>query len=141
MATKRSTVEMETPELFRGTGYSGSTVPMHVPAKGEAPRGPSPMEVVVLAVGGCTMSDVVDILRKQREKVDAFRIEIESERAKGPPAVLTRVHLKYVFRGDIGPKHVEQAIELSQGKYCSVSIMLERAGVDITTSYAIERPR
>lgn len=138
MATKRSTVAMETPRSFRGTGYSGSVVPMHIPAKDEAPQGPSPMELVVLGIGGCTMSDVADILEKQRQSVASFRIEIESERAKGPPAVLTQVRLRYVFRGDLDPKRVERAIALSQEKYCSVSIMLKRAGVDIATSYTIE---
>ena len=113
---------------------------MRVPREGETPAGPSPMELVVLGCGGCTMSDVVDILGKQRENVEAFHIEIESERAKGPPAVLTRIHLKYVFRGDIEETHVERAIALSQEKYCSVSIMLKRAGVALTTSYEIERP-
>lgn len=139
MAVKHSTVEMVTPGLFRATGYTGAVVPIHLPVEGEARVGPGPMEMVVLGVGGCTMSDVVDILKKQREEVKAFRIEIESERAKGPPAVLTRVHLKYVFRGDIQEAHVKRAIALSQEKYCSVSIMLKRAGVDLTTSYAIEK--
>jgi len=139
MAAKKSTIEMVAPGLFRATGYTGAVVAIQVPAEGEARVGPGPMELVVLGAGGCTMSDVVDILTKQREKVEAFRIEIESERAKGPPAVLTRVRLKYVFRGDIQEAHVKRAIALSQEKYCSVSIMLKRAGVDVTTSYAIEK--
>ncbi len=140
MAANRSTVVMETPEMFRATGYTGAVVPMHVPREGEAHRAPSPMELVVLAAGGCTMADVVDILRKQREEIEAFRIDIESERAKGPPAVLTKLRLRYVFRGAIQEAHVKRAIALSQEKYCSVSIMLQRAGVEVTTSYAIEPP-
>jgi len=138
--TKHSTVVMETPELFKATGYTGAVVPIHLPKEGEVRLGPGPMEMVVLAAGGCTMSDVVDILEKQREDVEAFRIEIESERAKGPPAVLTKVRLRYVFRGQIKEAHVKRAIALSQEKYCSVSIMLKRAGVAVTTSYAIEPP-
>ena len=141
MAVRKSTIEMVTPGLFRATGYSGAVVPIHLPAEGEARVGPGPMEMVVLGAGGCTMSDVLDILRKQREDVRAFRLEIESERAKGPPAVLTRVRLRYVIQGDIQEKHVKRAIALSQEKYCSVSIMLKRAGVNVTTSYEIERPR
>ena len=140
MAVKKSTVVMETPELFKATGYTGAVVPIHLPKEGDVRLGPGPMEMVVLAAGGCTMSDVVDILKKQREDIEAFRIEIESERAKGPPAVLTKVHLRYVFRGAIKETHVKRAIALSQEKYCSVSIMLKRAGVDVTTSYAIEPP-
>lgn len=138
MAVRKSTVEMVTPETFRATGYSGSVVSMHVPAKGGTPQAPSPMELVVLGVAGCTMVDVVDILGKQRDKVEAFRIEVESERAKQPPAVLTRVHLKYVIRGDVKESHLKRAIQLSQEKYCSVSIMLKRGGVAVTTSHEIE---
>ena len=140
MAVKKSTVVMETPELFRATGYTGAVVPIHLPKEGDVRLGPGPMEMVVLAAGGCTMSDVIDVLKKQREDLEAFRIEIESERTKGPPAVLTKVHLRYVFRGSIKEAHVKRAIALSQEKYCSVSIMLKRAGVDVTTSYAIEPP-
>jgi len=69
MAVKKSTVVMATPELFKATGYTGAVVPIHLPKEGDVRLGPGPMEMVVLAAGGCTMSDVVDILKKQREDI------------------------------------------------------------------------
>jgi len=138
MATKKSVVEMVTPTKFRGTGYSGATILFHNPGEGEPREGPSPFESIVLAAGGCTAFDVVDILRKKREPVESFRIELESQRAQGPPAVLEKLHITYVLRGPKKEANVARAIEVSQEKYCSVNIMLKRAGVEVTTSYRIE---
>jgi putative redox protein len=138
MEPRKSVVEMVTPTKFLATGYSGAKVVFHNPAEGEVREGPSPFEAVVLAAGGCTAFDVVDILRKKREPVESFRIEIESQRAKGPPAVLEKLHLTYVLKGPRKEANVARAIELSQEKYCSVSIMLKRAGVEVTTSFRVE---
>jgi len=138
MAPQKSVVEMVTPSKFLATGYSGAKVLFHVPEKGEVREGPSPFETVVLAAGGCTAVDVVEILRKKREPVESFRIEIESQRAKGPPAVLEKLHLTYVLRGPKKEENVRRAIELSQEKYCSVNIMLKRAGAEVTTDYRLE---
>ena len=139
MVTKKSVVEMISPTKFLATGYSGAKVLFHNPAEGEAREGPSPFESVVLAAGGCTAFDVVEILRKKREPVESFRIELESERAQGPPAVLEKLHITYVLKGPKKEANVARAIELSQEKYCSVNIMLKRAGVDVTVSYRLER--
>ena len=138
MAMRKSVVEMVTPTKFLATGYSGAKVLFHAPAEGETREGPSPFETVVLAAGGCTAVDVVEILQKQREPMESFRVEVESQRAKGPPAVLEKLHLTYVLRGPKKEANVQRAIELSQEKYCSVNIMLKRAGVEVTTSYRIE---
>lgn len=138
MATRKSVVEMITPTKFLATGYSGAKLLFHNPAEGEAREGPSPFESVVLAAGGCTAFDVVEILRKKREPVESFRIELESSRAKGPPAVLETLHLTYVLKGPTKAANVARAIELSLEKYCSVNIMLKRAGVQVTTSFRIE---
>ena len=138
MATRKSVVEMVTPTKFLATGYTGAKVMFHVPKEGETREGPSPFEAVVLAAGGCTAVDVVDILQKEREPLESFRIELESERARGPPAVLEKLHLTYILRGPKKEANVQRAIELSQEKYCSVNIMLKRAGVEVTTSYRLE---
>ncbi len=138
MAARKSVVEMVSPTKFQATGYSGGKVLFHVPGEGEVREGPSPFETVVLAAGGCTMVDVVDILQKEREPVESFRVELESRRAKGPPAVLEKLHLTYVLKGPRKEANVKRAIELSQEKYCSVNIMLKRAGAHVTTSYRIE---
>jgi putative redox protein len=138
MDPRKSVVEMVTPTKFLATGYSGAKVVFHNPAGGEVREGPSPFEAVVLAAGGCTAFDVVDILRKKREPVESFRIELDSQRAKDPPQVLEKLHLTYVLKGPRKEANVARAIELSQTKYCSVSIMLKRAGVEVTTSFRVE---
>jgi putative redox protein len=138
MEPRKSVVEMVTPTKFLATGYSGAKVLFHNPAEGEVREGPSPFEAVVLAAGGCTAFDVVDILRKKRDPVESFRIELESVRAKGLPAVLEKLHLTYILKGPKKEANVARAIELSQEKYCSVNIMLKRAGVDVTVSYRLE---
>jgi len=139
MAAMKATIEMETPRLFRAHGYTGAVVPIHFPREGEMRVGPGPMEMVLLGVGGCTAIDVIDILAKERETVEAFRIEMETEKAPDVPAVFTRIHMKYVLRGDLKEANVKRAIDLSMEKYCSASIMLKRGGVDVTTSYVIEK--
>jgi len=97
----------------------------------------TPMELVLLALSGCTGCDVVSILTKKQVPLKDFEINIEAERAETHPKVFTKIHLEYVFYGQqINPKHVEQAITLSQEKYCSVSAML-KPSVTITTSYKI----
>src|SRR3989442_2602767 len=138
MAMRKSVVEMVTSTKFLATGYSGAKLLFHAPTEGETREGPSPFETVVLAAGGCTAVDVVEILQKQREPVEAFRVEVESQRAKGPPAVLEKLQLTYILRGPKKEANVQRAIELSMEKYCSVNIMLKRAGVEVTTSYRIE---
>ncbi len=138
MATLKATVEMLAPNKLLATGYSGAKWVLHVPREAEDREGPSPFETVVLAAGGCTSIDVINILRKEREPIESLRIELEAERAKGPPAVLKKLHMTYVLRGPKKEANVKRAIALSQAKYCAVSIMLKRAGVDVTTGYRIE---
>jgi len=140
MAALKATIEMESPRRFLAHGYSGAVVPIHFPREGEARTGPGPMELMLLGVGGCTAIDIVDILEKERETVEAFRVEMEAEKAPEPPAVFTRIHMRYVLRGNVKAANVERAIDLSMEKYCSASIMLKRGGVNVTTSYVIEKP-
>ncbi len=96
-----------------------------------------PMEMVLLALGSCSGSDVVSILEKKKVVLDGFEINIDAERADSYPMVFKKIHLEFVFYGkDINPVHVERAIALSMEKYCSVSAMLKKS-VEITSSYKI----
>jgi putative redox protein len=96
------------------------------------------MELVLLGVGGCTSFDVVSILQKSRQKVTDCVAQIDAERADETPAVFTRIHFHFVVNGvDLKEKLVKRAIELSAEKYCSASIMLGKAGVEITHSFEI----
>ena len=95
----------------------------------------SPMELVLLALCGCTASDVVSILRKKREPFTALEVRAAGERADGYPAVYTAIHLTYLVRGQVSQKAMEDAVRLSKEKYCSVSAMLEKTA---TITYTIE---
>ena len=86
----------------------------------------TPMELVLLGLCGCTASDVVGILRKKRELFTGLEVRAEAERANGYPAVYTSIHLTYLVRGQVTRKAMEDAVQLSKEKYCSVSAMLEK---------------
>jgi putative redox protein len=86
----------------------------------------SPMELVLIALCGCTGSDVVGILRKKREPFTRLEVSAEGERATGYPAVYTEIKLIYRVGGNVSHKAMEDAVRLSKEKYCSVSAMLEK---------------
>jgi len=108
---------------------------------GGSDAGLRPKELVLLALAGCTASDVISILQKKRITVDGFEIHVTAEQRDEHPQVFTKIHLQYVIRGDdIRPQDVKRAIELSETKYCAVNAML-RPAVAITRSYRIEPGR
>lgn len=139
MATKRAVVEQLRGISFAGKTESNHWVMMDGPAEfGGSDAGIRPKELVLLALAGCTGSDIVTILRKKRVKLDGFRIEMTAEQAEEHPLVYRSIHLEFVLRGDdIKAADVERAIELSETKYCAVSAML-RPAVSITHTYRIE---
>jgi putative redox protein len=95
----------------------------------------SPMELVLVALCGCTASDVVGILRKKREPFTGLEVRAHGERADGFPAVYAKIHLTYVVSGQVTKKAMEDAVRLSKEKYCSVSAMLEKTA---KITYSIE---
>ncbi len=96
-----------------------------------------PKELMLLALGGCTGSDVVAILQKKRIDVRSFEINITAEMTDDHPKVYTSMNIEYVFKGKgIKEADVERAIELSQTKYCGVTKMYEKA-MAITHSFTI----
>ena len=97
----------------------------------------TPMELLLIALGSCTAVDVITILRKKRERVTDYRVEVRGERRDEHPRAYTRMQLRHVVRGhNVSEKAVASAIELSETKYCSVAATL-RAGVEIVSSYEI----
>jgi putative redox protein len=86
----------------------------------------SPMELVLIALCGCTASDVVGILRKKRESFTSLEVSASGERASGYPSVYTEISLVYRIAGKVSRKSAEDAVRLSKEKYCSVSAMLEK---------------
>src|SRR5450432_1426344 len=86
----------------------------------------SPMELVLIALCGCTASDVVGILRKKRETFTSLEVSASGGRATGYPSVYTEIKLTYRVGGKVSRKAMEDAVRLSKEKYCSVSAMLEK---------------
>ena len=117
-------------ERFLGQATSGHALVMDA-AKDKTAN--SPMELVLIALCGCTASDVNGILRKKREPFTRLEVRAQAERATGYPAVYTEIKLTYRVGGKVSPKAVEDAVRLSKEKYCSVSAMLEKTA-KITTA-------
>ena len=104
---------------------------------GKVKKAPSPMEVVLMGLGGCSSVDVVEILKKQKLTVEEYHVDLEAERrTEELPAIFTKIHMHFVLKGGLPPAKVERAIVLSVEKYCSVVKMLEKT-VEITHSYEI----
>ena len=135
----QATVKWVDGALFLGESGSGHAVVMDGPEDhGGRNMGLRPMEMLLLGLGGCANFDVMSILRKSRQNVTDCKVEVEAERADAIPAVFTKIHLKFVVSGvNLKENHVKKAVELSATKYCSASIMLEAAGVEISHSYEI----
>jgi putative redox protein len=103
---------------------------------GESTAGPSPVQMLAIALAGCMSIDVVDIIRKGRHPLTAFRASVNGERAPEPPRRLLQIHLRFHVHGDVPPHVVERAITLSREKYCSVWHSL-RQDIDLTTGFEI----
>ncbi len=98
---------------------------------------PTPMELILMGLGGCTSYDVVHILERGREAVTDCALEIDAERAEEDPKVFTKIHLHFVVTGrKLNADKVERAIALSAEKYCSASAMLSRS-VAITHDFEV----
>ncbi len=138
MATVKAQVKQLSGITFAGKTDSKHWVMMDGPEDfGGSNAAIRPKELLLLALGGCTGSDVASILQKKRVKLDGFEMNIEAEMTEEHPKVYTKINLEYVFHGkNIDPKAVERAIELSQTKYCGVTAMFEKA-MTIEHSYKI----
>jgi putative redox protein len=125
--------------MFLGESGSGHTVAMDgAPDQGGRNMGVRPMEMFLLGLGGCASFDVITMLKKGRQQVADCRVEIEAERKDEIPAVFSKIHINFVVSGNkLKESQVQRAVQLSAEKYCSASIMLEAAGVELTHSYEI----
>ncbi|HLW87985.1 MAG TPA: OsmC family protein [Terriglobales bacterium] len=116
---------------FTGVASSGHTIIVD----GDKKVGNSPMELVLIALCGCTGYDVVSILSKKREAFTSLEVRAEAERAATPPTVYADIKLVYRVGGKVSHKAVEDAVRLSEEKYCSVAAMLNKTA---QISYRIE---
>jgi putative redox protein len=123
-------------DALSGTGH---TIIMDGPPdQGGQNQGPRPMEMLLLGVGGCASFDVVHILGKARQQVTRCEAVIDAERVDDVPAVFSKIHIHFVVGGhELKEAQVSRAVSLSAEKYCSASIMLGRAGVQVTHSYEL----
>jgi putative redox protein len=98
---------------------------------------PTPVELLLIALGSCTAVDVIGILQKKREHVTDYRVEVRGERQPDHPRSFKRMEVKHIITGKkVAARSVAQAIELSETKYCSVAATL-RPTVEIVSSYEI----
>ena len=137
MADKGSaTIHFAGDELFVGITPSGHA--QVIETNTDRSVAASPMELLLIALGSCTGIDVVSILKKQRQDVTDYRIEVRGERREEFPRSYTRLEVKHILRGrQLAEQAVARAVELSDQKYCSVAATL-RGTAEIVTSFEIE---
>src|SRR5258708_29214081 len=104
--------------------------------------GPKPIELVAVGLAGCTAFDVITILRqKYHQKVTGYEVRVESDQADRPPQVFRAVRIQHLVKGyEIDPAAIEEAIRLSEEKYCSVGAMVKHTASRHTTYEIIEEP-
>lgn len=124
--TLTGTVEWIEDMAFRATAGTGATLTLDAaPTSGGAGKGPSPLELFLLGLGGCTGMDVISILRKMRQQVTSYRIGVSAEQAGKHPKVFTRILVEHQLRGrQLSAAFVRRAVELSATQYCSAAAML-----------------
>lgn len=135
----QATVKWIDGRMFVGESGSGHTLVMDGPPDhGGRNLGPRPMEMILLGVGGCSSFDVIDILEKGRHAVTDCCVELKAERVDAVPSVFSKIHLHFKVTGkDLSSSAVERAVRLSAEKYCSASIMLANAGVNVSHDFEI----
>jgi len=122
-------------QQFLGVSPSGHATPMD--ADSTSSKAPSPMEMLLIALGGCTASDMVTILEKKRQKLLSLAVECSGDRALEPPRVWTKIDVVFKLRGTLDEAAVQRALELTRDKYCSVAAMLNKSA-EISWRYEIE---
>jgi len=124
-------------ERFVGQSPSGHMVALDSDRSSNG--APGPMELLLVALGACTATDVVSILAKKRQKLDSLEVEVSGERAAEPPTVWVKLEIVYKLRGNLDEQAVKHAIQLSEEKYCSVAAMLRKTA-PIAFRYEIAVP-
>jgi len=131
----KAVVQLIGNELFSGRTPSGHVVVIDTDR--ERNSASSPMELLLVALGSCTGVDVVSILKKKREEVTAYSIEVRGQRRAEHPRSYQRMELHHIVTGrNVSERSVAQAIELSEQKYCSVAATL-RPTAEIVSSFEI----
>ena len=131
----KATIHYAGDDLFIGITPSGHALTLDT--NHERRAAPTPMELLLVALGSCTAVDVISILQKKREQVKDYKVEVRGQRRAEHPRSYARMEVRHIVRGsNISEKSVAQAIELSENKYCSVAATL-RPTAEIVSSYEI----
>jgi|SRR6185437_2196874 len=139
MAELNATVQYAGNDFFIGVSPSGHALLMET--NGERSAATTPVELLLVAIGGCMGSDVVDILRKKREQVSDYRIEVRGKRRSDFPRSFEQIHLHHIVKGrNLAESAVRQAIELSESKYCSVAASLRPTAEVSVTFEVVQEP-
>ncbi len=133
---KMTLVEYAGDDFFIGTTTSGHAQVIDI--NGERSAATGPFELVQVALGGCTGADVISVLKKKRQQVTSYRLEITATRRDEHPRSYKRIEVKHVVRGrGISEKAVAQAVQLSTDKYCGVIASL-RPTAEIVATWEIQ---
>ena len=131
----KATIHFAGNDFFVGVSPSGHAQAIETDSARSSAA--TPMELLLLALGSCTGVDVITILKKKRQQVTGYRIEVSGERREEYPRSYTRLFVKHIVRGrGVSEAALASAIELSETKYCSVAATL-RGSAEIVTSYEI----
>jgi putative redox protein len=133
---QKASVKWVEGEKFMATSPSGHAIV--VDSDRASNNGPGPMELLLMALGACTATDVASVLKKKRQKLESLEVICSGERAAEPPTVWTKLEILYRLRGDLDDGAVKHAIELSEDKYCSVAAMLKKTA-SVSWRYEILR--
>ena len=124
-------------DLFVATTPSGHAQELDTDT--ESASAASPMELLLVALGGCAAVDVVSILKKKRERVTGYRVEVRGTRRDEHPRAFTRIEVRHVLHGHkLSERAVAQAVELSETKYCSVAATLRPTAEIVSTFEIVE---
>lgn len=127
--TTEATVRWIGEMAFQARASTGHTIDLDAaPEVGGHDRGPRPIDLLLLGLGGCAGMDVISILRKMRQDVTAYEIRLSGERAAEHPKIFTHIVVEHVVRGRmVSPEAVRRAVELSATRYCPAAAMLGKA--------------
>ena len=132
---RKATIQFAGNDVFVGVSPSGHAQVLET--NSDRNSAATPMELLLLALGACTGVDVISILKKKRQRVTDYRIEVSGERRVEHPRAYTKMFVKHIVSGrGVSEQAVARAVELSETKYCSVAATL-RGSAEIVTSYEI----
>jgi putative redox protein len=135
MKNTHAVVEYAGNDFFVATTPSGHAQVLD--GKGERSAAPGPLELLLIALGGCTAVDVVSILEKKRQKVTKYHVEVRGDRREEHPRSFKRLEVRHIVTGQgVSAEAVRRAIELSTDKYCSVAATL-RPAAEIVSSFEV----